>query len=152
VIWRADVSKIPIPKRAAAGKIHGRTFTVTTAEFMNGALSLRQGNDLFGDLAFKIDLSLKSGEKVDGRSFVIGKADFHSPSVRMHWRALKASLPETRFIDNYSMRLQFGQGKNGRLPGAIYLCVQDPHKSFVAWQFTAAATPAAILDDMERSP
>jgi hypothetical protein len=47
------------------------------------------------------------------------------------------------------MRLQFGTAKNGKLPGSIYLCVMDPHKSFVVGQFEAAASSKANLDQME---
>ena len=35
------------------------------------------------------------------------------------------------------MRLKFGKRKDGRLPGTIYLCIDDKEKSFVTGTFEA---------------
>jgi hypothetical protein len=149
-VWRQDVTRLSIPSVPAQGKIHGQSFTVDRAEIVNGVLSLKQGKDLFGDRRFSVHLSLKPGEKPDGRLFTAGRqSGFDAPRVFMEWRINKDKLPETLVVKSYTMRLQFGTTRNGKLPGSIYLCVMDPHKSFVVGQFEAAATPKAILDQME---
>jgi hypothetical protein len=40
-------------------------------------------------------------------------------------------------VPKLTMRLELGKRKNGRLPGKIYLCVDDKEKSFVAGSFEA---------------
>ena len=35
----------------------------------------------------------------------------------------------------YVMRLEFGELKEGRLPGRIYLCILDRGKSFIRGKF-----------------
>src|SRR5688572_16720175 len=149
-VWRQDVARLSIPAVPARGKIRGQSFTVDRAEMLNGTLSLQQGKDLFGDRGFSVHLSLKPGEKPDGRVFTAGRpSGFDAPRVFMEWRVKKDPLPETLIVKSYTMRLQFGTTRNGKLPGSIYLCVMDPHKSYVVGQFEAAATSKAILDEME---
>jgi len=40
-------------------------------------------------------------------------------------------------IPKVTLRLKFGTRKDGRLPGAIYLCIDDKEKNFVAGTFEA---------------
>jgi hypothetical protein len=42
-------------------------------------------------------------------------------------------------VPKLTMRLELGKRKNGRLPGKIYLCIDDKEKCFVAGSFEADA-------------
>ena len=54
--WMADISRAEIPKKPASGKLHGEAFTLERAELQGGVLSLRQGQEFFADLEFKLFL------------------------------------------------------------------------------------------------
>lgn len=58
----------------------------------------------------------------------------------MSYKVPKETLPKTEmFSDKFSMRLEFGRSKAGKLPGRIYLCVADKDRSHVAGTFGATA-------------
>ena len=38
--------------------------------------------------------------------------------------------------DKYAMKLAFGEKKDGKLPGTIYICLPDQNESFVAGTFS----------------
>ena len=56
----------------------------------------------------------------------------------MSWKPDAKSLPKTKtWTGDYVIRIKFGQIKNGRIPGEIYLCLPDLKQSFVAGTFNA---------------
>jgi hypothetical protein len=141
-VWTADLSKVTIPTKTAVGSLHGEPFTVERAELQNGVLSLRQGREFFADLEFKLFLFTPQNMRLDGQSLEI--LDEENPSVKtvphihMSWKPDAKSLPKTKtWTGDYVIKLKFGQMKNGRLPGQIYLCLPDMKQSFVAGTFEA---------------
>ena len=164
--WMADCSKAAIPNKPAAGMIHGAKFVVEKVELSGGSssvggskmdhgtyfLKLRQGKEFFADREFTIFIATKLGDKLDGKSFT-GRSGFafdqpgaikvgnvtYPPiqGVQMSWKPPKETLPKTDITSKYTLRLQFGQKQGNKLPGRIYLCMQDKEKSFVAGTFTA---------------
>ena len=143
--WTSDVTKMKIPETKASGTIHGVDFTVEKAELENGVLSLRQGKDFFPDLALDIFLFLKDNEKIEGKNFKITTtAGFDAPHINMKWKAKDGQIPETEtYTRDYAMLLQFGKGKDGIIPGKIYVCLPDKSKSCVAGTFTIGEADAA---------
>lgn len=140
--WQAEVKGSPTPARPASGRIHGKAFKVERAELdASNILSLRQGKEFFADREFKIFL-FQSGKKLDGKSFVVTTADRPgqmNPHVHMTWMGPKDQIPQSEMVmGKYTMRLQFGKRKNGKITGKIYLCMPDAQKSYVAGHFTAA--------------
>jgi hypothetical protein len=88
-----DVSMAVIPKRAAAGKIHGQPYRVEKAEIMIGSqsatdkgkvvdsspvymLHLRQGKEFFADKEFVVFFAAKAGDKLDGMAFTVRPMTF----------------------------------------------------------------------------
>jgi type II secretory pathway pseudopilin PulG len=139
-LWTLDLSNAKTPDRPAAGRIHGAEFTVESAKFENGILTLRQGGDFFADRQFMVFLFMKEGEKPAGKTFV-SKESGMNPHVHMHWKQdnNSHSVPKVEmFMDKYAIRLDFGQEANGKIPARIYLCVPDQHKSYVAGNFEVA--------------
>ena len=141
-VWTADISKVVAPKKPAIGKLHGEVFSLERAEIQNGVLVLRQGKDFFPDLEFKLFLFVDSTSKLEGRSLEI--VDEENPPVKniphvyISWKPDAKGLPKTKtWTGDYVIRLQFGQVRNGRLPGDIYLCLPDLKQSFVAGTFDA---------------
>ena len=53
-------------------------------------------------------------------------------------------LAETQvFMNGYAMRLEFGQAADDQIGGAIYLCLPDPGKSYLAGTFRARVIETA---------
>lgn len=141
-VWMADLSKATIPQKPAAGRLHGETFTIDRAELQGGTLSLRQGTQFFPDLEFKLFLFVNSYTSLENQFLDI--LDEENPPVKMvphiymSWKPDSKSLPKSKsWTGDYVIRLKFGQMKNGRLPGQIYLCLPDMKQSFVAGTFDA---------------
>ena len=136
-----DVSAQPIPDKPAAGKVHGKEFKVEKATLKQdmGILDLRQGKDFFADLQFKICIFQKDDDKFDGTKIAV-KPDQNSgiPHIHMSYKMEGKALPETEmFMDNYTMNLEFGTAKDGRIPGKIHLRLPDEAGSFVVGTFEA---------------
>jgi len=119
--------------------IHGENFVSKSAEFSNSILTIRDGEDFFPDHAVMIFLFLKKDEKPEGKSYNISRTSgFGSPHIHMKWKPENSKVPKTKiFTKDYSMRLNLGTIKNGKLPGKIYLCLPDEKKTVVAGSFTA---------------
>ncbi len=149
-VWKKDASKASIPEEPARGMANGEEFKVEDAKIRDGILSLRQGEDFFADVEFTIFLFLDEGTEAAGQKFKVAPDDgFGSPHV--HWKFMVEGreLPEVEmFMDEYSMKLEFGDEADGKLPGKIYLCLPDDSKSFVAGTFEAVVEdPAPAADD-----
>ena len=138
-IWIESLDGVQIPEQTASGMIHGDRFTVESAILENGILTIRDGKDFFPDHALTIFLFLDKGDTGEGKSFDIKKTGgFSSPHIHMKYILEGRDLPETEmFMDNYVMRLDFGNMENNRLPGKIYICLPDEMKSFVGGTFMA---------------
>ena len=140
--WLADISKATVPQKPASGRLHGEPFTLERAELQGGVLSLRQGHEFFADLEFKLFLFVDSYTRLEGQYLDI--LDEENPPVKsvphvyMSWKPDPKSLPKSKsWTGDYLIRLKFGQMRNGRLPGEIYLCLPDMKQSFVAGTFEA---------------
>ena len=139
IAWKRDLKNVKIPKTTARGMINGEKFVSKSAELANGILTIRDGEDFFPDHAVMVFLFLKKDETPEGKSYNIGRTSgFGSPHIHMKWKPENSKVPKTKiFTKDYSMRLNLGTIKNGKLPGKIYLCLPDNMKSVVAGRFTA---------------
>lgn len=140
--WLADISKAAIPRKPAIGRLHGEPFRIEGAVLQGGVLSLRQGSDFFADLEFKLFLFVDGPGRLENQGLDILDEENPPtktvPHVYMSWKPDPKSLPKTKtWTGDYVIRLHFGQVKNGRLPGEIYLCLPDLKQSFVAGTFNA---------------
>jgi len=139
VAWKRDLKKVKIPGTLPRGMIHGENFVSKSSEFSNGILTIRDGEDFFPDHAVMMFLFLKKDEKPEGKSYNISRTSgFGSPHIHLKWKPENSKVPKTKiFTKDYSMRLNLGIIKNGKLPGKIYLCLPDDMKSVIAGSFKA---------------
>jgi len=171
--WVADASRATLPKRPAAGRLHGRAFAVEMARIapysqasgnvgdppekqdrVDGAvLTLQQGNDREPTNYYTIFLAVKPGDTVDGKTFVVPAGGLFKQTEKLMdkdgkgWfypvTGVQANSEEvgqkarSDLLPKVTLRLKFGKRKDGRLPGTIYLCIDDKEKSFVTGTFEA---------------
>ncbi len=144
IAWRPDVVGVAIPHSGAAGRIHGTAFAPNGAEIENGFLNIHQRHGWETLREFTIVLDLKRGEKPDDRTYLVRFDSQRGPAVPhilMSWK-VNPRLRTTRcLVQGYAMRLQLGHTVNGKLPGRVYLCMDDPEHSFVAGTFVARVKP-----------
>ena len=130
-----DISAQPIPDKPAAGKVHGREFKVEKAtldQFM-ATLKLRHGEDL----KILIFLFEEKSDTFDGKKFTVKpKPDSGITHIHMSHMVEGNALPQNKIISKeYTMKLEFGTAKDGKLPGKIHLRLPDEAGSFVIGTF-----------------
>lgn len=133
-----DVSKQPIPDKPAIGKIKGKEFIVEKATLSDAKLTLTQSGAETNkdDRKFSI-MGLK--EKVDGKTYSMKPGqDWTGVSAVLSHRkeGEEYAVPEN-YINGYSMKLEFGTAKDGKIPGKIHLRLPDEEGSFVIGTFEA---------------
>jgi hypothetical protein len=128
-----------IPATPASGQIHGQPFTVERSTIENGVLTLGMGKDVTSDLQVRLLLPGASWEAPAGKHYKApGTAAAPAPQVMLLWREPGAAAPaEQTFTDKYTLSLEFGQEKDGRLPGKISLRLPDEAKTRIAGTFDA---------------
>ncbi len=137
-----------IPSTPAKGEIHGKPFVVDSSSIENGVLTLRLGKDVTADLEVIVMLSTPPWEVPAGKSFkVTGAAGAGAPQIVLAWKEAGQTAPsEQKFTDKYTLLLDFGQVKDNKLPGKIYLTLPDEVKSNVAGTFDADIKGFRIVD------
>ncbi len=128
-----------IPPTPAKGQVHGKPFLVESSSIENGLLVLKLGKDVSADLEIQIMLLTPQWEVPAGKSFKMpGTAGAAAPQVVLLWKeAGQSESSEQKFKDKYVLTLEFGQEKDKKLPGKIYLSLPDETKSNVAGTFEA---------------
>lgn len=137
-----------IPATPAKGQIHGKPFSVENSYIESGVLTLRLGKDATADLEVKVMLPGSPWETPAGKKYnVMGTGDAGMPQVMLAWKEDGQNTPsEQKFTDKYLMALEFGQEKDRKLPGKIYLNLPDETKSNVAGTFEADIRGFRIVD------
>jgi hypothetical protein len=139
--WASDISTVPFPSQPVAGKLHGMDFILKTAVVHAANLRLTSEDGLELEI-FGLD------QPVEGQNYLIQPTDAGAnPQVKMTWSE-GGAVQSTTFAKGYGLKLQFGQAKNRRVSGNIYLCLPDDSKSWFAGTFAlrlpkAAAKPMA---------
>ena len=139
-MWKQDLKGVSIPDVNAHGTINGQKFQCEKAVLQGNILHLRQGKDFFADLELVIFFFLEENETLEKKTFeVAANKNFGNPHIHMKWKSKDEDFsPKTEiFMNGYSMRIEFGAGTEGILPGKIYLCLPDEEKSAVAGKFEA---------------
>lgn len=128
-----------IPPTPAKGQVHGKPFLVESSSIDNGLLSLKLGKDVSADLEIQIMLFTPPWEVPAGKNFKMpSAAGVTSPQVVLMWREPgQSESSEQKFKDKYVLTLEFGQEKDKKLPGKIFLSLPDETKSNLAGTFEA---------------
>jgi len=133
-------SNLPaIPATPAKGQIHGLPFVVESSTIENGVFTMRLGKDVTSDREARVLLPGSPWEAPAGKSFKVpGAPGAAAPQIVLAWKEAGQDTPaEQTFTDKYSLLLEFGQEKDGKLPGRIYLSLPDEVKSNIAGTFDA---------------
>jgi hypothetical protein len=138
--WTTDLTKMKIPDAPVSGTVMGGAFKLDVVRHdITGALTLKYGKDIFGDASVIIFLPIKKSDELAGQKFNIeskGVDIAKRPHVHMNRRFNAEELPKgSAFIEGYAMRLEFGEKKDGKIPGKIYLCMPDDSKTVIAGTF-----------------
>jgi hypothetical protein len=132
----ADASSQPIPDKPAAGKIGGKEFKVVAATLDSRESTLELQQD--ADTMFKIVLLEKNADKFDGKKYTVpSKQPADAPRIHLGYKIEGGMNKGEVFMSKYSMELEFGTAKDGKIPGKIRLRLPDEAKSFVVGTFEA---------------
>lgn len=132
----SNSSDVTIPDSPASGKIHDSDFAIEKAILENGVLTLRQGKDLFPDLALDVMMFIKQGEPAEGKKLRVAPDQAPGkPLLRLQWRDAENKLKSEDFLKNYLLVLEFGKIQDGKLPGKIHAVLPDLSKSTISGTF-----------------
>ncbi|MBI3547329.1 MAG: hypothetical protein HY081_12175 [Gammaproteobacteria bacterium] len=133
-----------IPPTPAKGQVHGKPFLVESSTIENGVLTLRLGKDVNADLEIQIVLFTPPWEVPTGKTFKMPGASSNAPQILLVRKETEST--EQKFKDKYVLTLEFGQEKDKKLPGKIYLSLPDETKSSVAGTFEADIKGFRMID------
>jgi DNA-directed RNA polymerase subunit RPC12/RpoP len=137
--WTLDLTKAIFPETVAAGRLKGSGFKCERATLRGGKLTLRQGGPSGAPvMGVTIHLFARRGEELSGKTIeVTPNRAPPLPRVSLRWEDGGQQPGKDDILTGYALKLAFRQAANGRVAGAIYLCLPDPSKSFVAGKFDA---------------
>lgn len=137
-----------IPLTPAKGQIQGIPFVVDASTIENGVLSLHQGMDVTREMEVKLMLGTSPWEVPAGKQFKISGGNVaNAPQILLAWKEKDKVVPtEKKYSGNYSLLLELGQEKDGKIPGKIALSLPDEGKSNVAGTFEAAIKGFRIVN------
>ncbi len=140
--WTMATAEMRFPDAPAAGTVGGQPFALDAADLSNtGGLSLRQGKEFPAETEIKVFLFLNKNQAPAGKTFEVTPEGKESVAhVFATWKE-SGKQEALTFGDKYALKLEFGQERDGKLPGKIYLCLPDPKKSVVAGTFVADVEP-----------
>jgi len=134
-----DISAQAIPDKPATGKVHGKEFKIEKATLEDDCLTLRQGEGFPTHLeSFEIDFRGKYGGNYAGKTFAVKPDQKAGIDITLAYSGEKKGSIQTKtYLGNYTMQLEFGTAKDGKLPGKIHLRLPDETGSFVVGTFEA---------------
>ena len=161
--YTLDVTTAKIPEGKVNGMIAGTNFVAETVSLglvgPNPVLSIFQGQMSSPDRQVLVYLRLKPGEKWSGHTWRVSSDEKTGvPQVAKRWKAPGAPTPALQnYAGGYAMQLEFGQIKDGSIPGKIYLALPDNEHTVVAGTFKATTTfteaaPAAATAAPAQAP
>ena len=136
--WTLNTKLMEIPDAPVSGTIMGKEFKMDNAELWGGSLYISQGKTgVFYHADVHFTLWQKGGESLAGKTYIIeprsNKSQVHVGISRIKpGEKLPTTIP---YLTGVAMRLEFGEAKNGKIPGKIYLCTPDKDKTAVAGTF-----------------
>ncbi len=141
--WTLDLQDVTFPDEAVSGRIHGQTFAMEKVSLEGGFLKFCQGGGFFADLEMDVVIFESNLAKLSGRTLEVPTEEPGSkPHIWMKWMEASGQSPQSKsYMDDYALRLEFGQVAGGKLPGKIYLCLPDPEKSFIRGTFEVNTRP-----------
>lgn len=144
--WEIDQAKHATPATPVKGRIAGADVTPEVG-IEGDELSFRvvkAGNPPLVERSVKLKLApmLVAGQPVppvQGREWKVKFDALAGPDVPEVWREVTGKPPHL-YPSGYALTLTLGQRKDGKVPGKIYLSLNDEEKTFLAGTFEATYT------------
>jgi hypothetical protein len=153
ISWTLDLTNAVFPDTSAAGRIHGSGFLCEKAILRGGLLVLAQGKAFPWDLGLALNLIVRPGEELSGKTFEITPDRPDPPYIVLRWKDEQQQAATETIHNGYLLKVAFGQATNKQMPGKIYICLPDEAKSFVAGTFDAEIRkPAPSKSGTPRPP
>jgi hypothetical protein len=133
--WTLDLTAARIPSGKANGSIGGAPFVADRAFLernVNGyVLTVRQGQGFQAEREIIIYLTLKSGEKLDEKSWGNSKDQTNGVS-RIVKRWMTSGKQQSKaYPAGYTLKVEFGQTSGGSLPARLFVALPDDEKTVV---------------------
>lgn len=138
-LWTMDPDKMKRPKEGLVGRLNGEPFQPNRVKFENQVLTFASGTDFLADHEITIFLFADLKELTAKPLVVRPKHDPGdlAPHIHVHSAKKTGQGPDAAvYTDNYAMKLELRQEKDGQIRGTIHLCLPDNAKSFLAGAFT----------------
>jgi hypothetical protein len=156
--WTFDLENAVIPDTPVAGRMYGRPFKAQVVEMQGMFLTFRQGG-FANQQEFQLVLNrvnpaepgggmdFNNPARWNGQTITVSSRDGFGrrPLLSVHSTLPQDFTAEMGVPDDYAMRLEFGEYKDGRLPGRIYLCALTGQKSFIRGTFEARVTTMGVM-------
>jgi serine/threonine protein kinase len=113
-----DISTQTIPDKPAAGKVQGKRFKVENATLKEGCLRLWAGEGFSSHLEeFEIDLSREKLDDFSGKTFGVKLDQDTNIEITGAYSESTSSIKTRTYLGDFSMKLEFGPAKDGKIPG-----------------------------------
>jgi len=145
VVYELDPDKHVIPERPVAGPVGGVEITpavVVEGEYLVFRVTKPNTNEVEREVLLRIRQSTSQPLPV-GKRLVVRPDASEGPNVPLAMITIPGKQGHVA-ANGYAMTLEMGERKGGKLPGKIYLSLNDEEKSFLAGTFIAAARRLAI--------
>jgi hypothetical protein len=115
-----DPATATIPNTPVAGNVGGKSFKCDKAEFSTfmKTLSLQEGTGVMADKSIKLFFFPEDGKPVLGRTWTAGANATPGANPHVHYASENMQGIESQ---NYALRVELGQPKNGKVTGKLYL-------------------------------
>lgn len=133
--WTLTLAEAPWPDAPVAGRIKGQLFSLQQARLRGGTLELRQSG--VPELTLVIQLFARRGEDLARQKITIEPARTNAPRATLRLRNAEGRAQSESFTTGYALRLEFGEPRDGRMPGKLYFAAPDAAHSWVAGTFEA---------------
>jgi len=134
--WTLALAEAPWPDAPATGRIKGRPFALQSARLRGGALELRQSEGGV-EAMLVIQLFARRGEDLARQKITIDPTRTNAPRATLRLRYGDRRAQSQSLTSGYALRLEFGEPRDGRMPGKLYFAAPDAAKSWVAGTFDA---------------
>ena len=139
----AEPPEPAIPTQPAKGEITGSAFEPDAVILESGVLAFVQSKD--PQPAVRVRLGAPKWETPAGKQFKFAPAGANAPIVTVS-RVNGGEMKEQSVSEKYTLVLEFGQEKDGKLPGKIYLVLAGDPKATLAGTFDAEIKGFRIID------
>jgi hypothetical protein len=143
-VWNLEVDSVKIPESRLNGTLTGVDFMPETTRVdpagPSHLLRFYKGTPASPDGEIRVFFKLKPGEKVSGHNWTVAKDARNTgiSQVVKLWKPDPKYAPRQQpYYGGFALKLEFGELKDGQIPGKIFVALPDTERSVLAGVFTA---------------